>query len=561
MTEAADPITIALTGHLPFHLVLAAILTWPTAMGLLGLYTRAVHRSMRTSASSSTSAMRVHPVETTVHEGRAGEAAPQALFYDLPAGTMAREAETLLSQLIARPRNAAIAYALGGVAYGLIMAAAQLLADALEFRPIRFLFLFWVFVWPVVLTVGVVAAVTRFATTALVASYFAGLLALGAVSIPFNASLTWSALFLSWALNDLPPTILLAMCLSRRVRAVGPLVLIFILLALIGSDIAVSIAGSDKRYIRAILTLTEPLGLGGTSTFAAILMFGFLMFAVMGWIALAWIRRQYQAKRMSDESVTIDAIWILFAIAHSVNLVFGHPLWALAGLAAFAAYKACVHVGLKWASGGADLTKGNPALLVLRSFSIGRDGERLFDVVDTIWRRVGTIDMIAGIDLAHRTVEPHEFLDFISGKLSRRFIDGSAVAEQRLRERDTRPDRDRRFRVNDFFCYDDTWKMVLSRLVGGSNAVMMDLRGFSRQNAGCVFELKELARMVPLARVVFVVDKRTDEKLLAETLGECKAGVYRLDSITGRHVRQLMRSLASAAAPMEATTSLREFTC
>ena len=168
----------------------------------------------------------------------------------------------------------------------------------------------------------------------------------------------------------------------------------------------------------------------------------------------------------------------------------------------------------------------------------------------------GRIDLIAGIDLAHRTVEPHEFLDFISGRLSRRFIDGSAVAEQRLRERDTRPDRDRRFRVNDFFCYDDTWKMVLSRLVRDSDAVLMDLRGFSRQNAGCVFELKELARMVPLERVVFVVDRRTDESLLAETLGECRAGVYRLDSITWRHVRQLMRSLASAAAPIEAATSI-----
>ncbi len=124
-----------------------------------------------------------------------------------------------------------------------------------------------------------------------------------------------------------------------------------------------------------------------------------------------------------------------------------------------------------------------------------------------------------------------------------------------MSERDTQPDRDLRFRVNDFFCYDDTWKMVLSRLVRESDAVLMDLRGFSRQNAGCVFELQELARMVPLERVVFVVDRRTDEKLLAETLGDCRAGVYRLDSITARHVRQLMRSLASAAAPLEPTTA------
>jgi hypothetical protein len=163
--------------------------------------------------------------------------------------------------------------------------------------------------------------------------------------------------------------------------------------------------------------------------------------------------------------------------------------------------------------------------------------------------------MIAGIDLARRTVEPHEFLDFISGKLARRFIDGSATLEQRLRERDTRADRDLRFRVNDFFCYDDTWKMVLSRLVHESDAVLMDLRGFSRRNAGCVFELHELVRLVPLDRVVFVVDRRTDETLLAETLGDCRAGVYRLVSINGRQVRQLLRALAAAAAPTSAVSA------
>ncbi len=114
----------------------------------------------------------------------------------------------------------------------------------------------------------------------------------------------------------------------------------------------------------------------------------------------------------------------------------------------------------------------------------GRDGERLFDVVDRFWRRVGAIQMIAGVDLARRTVEPHEFLDFISGKLARRFIDGPAELEQRMQERDSKPDRDLRFRVNDFFCYDDTWKMVLTRLARESDAVLMDLRGFTRSNAG-----------------------------------------------------------------------------
>jgi hypothetical protein len=97
--------------------------------------------------------------------------------------------------------------------------------------------------------------------------------------------------------------------------------------------------------------------------------------------------------------------------------------------------------------------------------------------------------------------------------------------------------------------------MVLSRLVHESDAVLMDLRGFSRDNAGCVFELHELVRLVPLDRVVFVVDRRTDETLLAETLGDCRAGVYRLGSIDGRQLRQLLRALAPAAAPTPAVAA------
>jgi hypothetical protein len=76
---------------------------------------------------------------------------------------------------------------------------------------------------------------------------------------------------------------------------------------------------------------------------------------------------------------------------------------------------------------------------------------------------------------------------------------------------------------------------------------MMDLRGFSRHNAGCIFELHELARLVPLERVVFVIDRRTDETLLAETLGDHRAGVFRLDSMAGVRIRQLMRAVAVAA--------------
>ena len=507
---------------------------------------------MRSRAQSSPTAPAADPAPiapvTDRPQGRA------ATLYDLPGPSADAQGATLLARLLAGPWRAALVYAVAGSAYGLVMATAQLLASGLEILPVRLLFLFWMFSWPVVPTVCIVAATTRRAKMTVTALYFLGVAAIGAAGMARSPDLTWPQVAMSWALYDLPATLLLLTFLSRRIRAVGPLILTFMLLALTGSHVLMSAAGSREGYLRLVLHATSPLGLGGTGTFVAMLVVGFLLFAVLGWAALIWIGRRYQAKKISDESVTVDAIWMLFTIVYSMDLVFGHPLWMLAGVGAFAVYNAVSRLGFWWLRRVKGDGQTRPTLLVLRSFSIGSDSERLFDAVGRHWRRVGSIQMIAGIDLVSRTVEPHEFLDFVSGRLSRRFIDGAQSLNLRMGERDTGPDRDLRFRVNEFFCYDDTWKMVLSRLVHESDAVVMDLRGFSRQNAGCVFELHELARLLPLERVVFVIDGRTDEALLCDMLGDCRAGVFRLGTVARSHMRELMRALAAAATPASPET-------
>jgi hypothetical protein len=496
---------------------------------------------MRSSATSG------HPQPTAPGQS---SSTGRAALDDLSTASIGDAADALSKKLLSRPRQVALNYAIAGAVYALIMAVAQLRADGLEILPVRFLFLFWVFVWPVVPTIGIVAASTRTGKGALTLLYFLGLIAISAVAMALSPELTWSQAWLAWIMFDLPATVLLLTCLSPRIRAVGPLILTFLLLALTGSDVAVSIASSRDSYLRAFIDLTDLVGLGAVGTFIALLATGFLMFAVLGWAALQWIGRRYQAKKMSDESVTVDSVWMLFGVVHSVNLVFGHPLWALAGVVAFLAYKTSTRVGFTWLARRGAAASSSPTLLVLRSFSIGKASERLFDVIGRHWRRVGSVQMIAGVDLLSRTVEPHEFLEFVSGRLSRRFIDGEASLNLRMQERDMAPDRDLRYRVNEFFCYDDTWKSVLSRLVHESDAVLMDLRGFSRENAGCVFELHELARLVPMGRVVFITDRRTDEKLLADTLGAGRAGVFRYTTMRARELSQLMRALAAAATPL-----------
>jgi hypothetical protein len=284
MTEASDPVTVALTGHLAFILLLAAVLTWPIAQGLLRLYSRAVRRSMRRQTPVPSGAAAVSPPI----EGR-GASDLRASLFDLPqASTLvaAHGAARLLRDLQLRPWQAALVYAVAGILYGLAMAGAYLVSAGMEVLPIRFLFLAWIFAWPVVLTVAIVAAADRGSRLAVAAGYFGALAALGSIGIRSNPDLSWFQVFLTWALYNLPATILLMTYLSRGVRAVGPLVLTFMLLALTGSDLAVSFAGSEDLYLRATVEIADVFGLGATGALLLLVAFGFVIFALLGWLAL-----------------------------------------------------------------------------------------------------------------------------------------------------------------------------------------------------------------------------------------------------------------------------------
>ena len=146
--------------------------------------------------------------------------------------------------------------------------------------------------------------------------------------------------------------------------------------------------------------------------------------------------------------------------------------------------------------------------------------ERLFDVLEARWRYAGPIQMIAAPDLAARTIDPGEFMDFLSGRLRHRFIIEPGDLERRLAEIDLRPDADGRFRVNDIFCGNETWQAAVERLMAQTDLVVMDLRGFSPQNKGCAFELQALLDTVPIGRFVLLVDS-SDQPFLRRTLAEC----------------------------------------
>jgi hypothetical protein len=133
-------------------------------------------------------------------------------------------------------------------------------------------------------------------------------------------------------------------------------------------------------------------------------------------------------------------------------------------------------------------------------FSLGRRSDALLDSVARHWRHIGSVQMITGPDVALSTVQPHQFLDFLSRKLGRHFV----------------RDPDGRFRINNFFCHADSWQAAVPRLVENGEAVLMDLRSFSATNAGCIH--RYLVENVPFGRCLLVVDQTTDEGFLNHTL-------------------------------------------
>jgi hypothetical protein len=517
LIQASNPAANSMNGPIALVVLLALVLVLPISFGLIWLYRRAVLKSMRARASSLTN--ETDPLVTSNSPHQPAQSSPELSVVDaasrIPTGA---GAAALYAEVLRAPWRTAAVYIVAGACYALILSVTALVSNGLEIVPLRLLTLFWIHFWPIVLTANLVAAATRRTKLATVVLYFLVFAAIIAVSLANSPEGSLGPLILAWVIYDLPATLLLLTFLNRRVRAVGPLVLIFMIVAVLGSQLALSLLAVSDEIIRALVSVVSIFGLGAYSVILGLSLFGFFIVWPVGWLILILIRRMYERKKVSDQSITLDAIWLMFGFANSLLLASNGAIWILSGLLAFLGFKVVAWAGLRLLSSKTKRTQKSPSLLLLRVFALGKRRERLFGALATHWRHVGSIELIAGPDLATTTLEPHEFLDFLTGKLGRRFIDGPQALDRRRSEMDTKPDQDGRFRVNDFFCHEDTWKMVLSRLVKESEVVVMDLRGFTSQNKGCVYEVNELINVAPLGRVVFVIDETTDEHFLLDTV-------------------------------------------
>jgi hypothetical protein len=497
VNETVDPVTLALTGVLPFGVIAGALLAYPLSRLLLRVYHRSVARSM------------------AQHGGAAPNPVPAA---PAPAGRpesalqLVDSTGSAHSPLVNAPWSVALAYAAAGSAFALAMTAAWLVATKDASLPAtKLLLLFWTYLWPAVLTVNLVAGLRRHHWT-FIGIYFAVYALLTGVALARNPAMGWHELPLYWLLINGPPSLLLAAFLARRIRAVGPMVLAFMVIAVTGSQVPATVLSHNDGLLRWVAEVGTAAGLNASVIFWGLMLAGLLAFALAGWLVLQWVGQRYRRKRLSDQMLTIDALWLVFGLVHSIGLVFEGWYWILTGFAAFAAFLAVRSAGFAMLRRSA---KQRPRrLLLLRVFALGPRSERLFDLLQKHWLRAGDIVMIAGPDLVTSTVEPHEFLEFLASGVSRQFVKDRADLARRLEGMDTAADPDLRYRVNEFFCHADTWQMTMRELAERSDAVLMDLRSFSSSNQGCLFEVGELLKAVDLRRVVFVIDATTDRRFL-----------------------------------------------
>ena len=512
--------------------MLALVTAVPVSLGVLAVFRRRVRRSMTPDVPST--------ARTTPQHDSVPQAPDRATRPPIEWRT--------LSQAAIRHRAAlARMYLLGGVGLAAALAGVDAIANVGQgrFSALRLLFAAICFSTPLALSVRLLYGRWK-PSFALVGCQLVGILVLGAFvpQVP-EGDPTFVAIMMS---------LVLALLLYPRIRAMGVLATGFFTVVFTGAFLSVVASlflmresiqahiladprtAAIRRALEApgeafssstpveqmqaktqfaettIVPFLRDHALFVLQTIAVLALVGLLVSVVLGSVLFFLVTRSYARKTLSEQWLIIASVWLSLAsvaafgpspVGLPVNLVLVAVCW------------------LGVANGWRRLARyegPGVRLLLLRSFTLGERSNRLFQDLESLWRSIGSVQLVGGVDLALTTLEPHELLDFLRGRSGREFVHCPADVDARLASFDYARDPDGRFRVNVIFCGGDaSWKYAVDRMLIDSDCVLMDLRGFSRHRAGCVFEIRCLAESDLPFRTVFLVDELTDRGFVSET--------------------------------------------
>jgi hypothetical protein len=279
------------------------------------------------------------------------------------------------------------------------------------------------------------------------------------------------------------------------------------------------------------------------------------LFALLPWLLAWWpvqrlgrrLARAYARKQLSDLMVMFGSIWAIAQLVQALSVASSAGIQGVAMLLPLAWVPLVMALYVR----GRPPPAHPPTLLVLRVFQHDAQVQALFDQVIERWRLSGNTVLIAGTDLADRTLDADDIFVFLDGDLASRFIRTPAEVAPRLAAFDLAADADRRYRVNECYCHDSTWQLALHALVRRSDVVLMDLRGFQARNAGCAFELATLAQAPRALRVVVLTDAGTDRDAAAQAAAGAPPGRFTwlaTPRVGAAQQREVLARLFGAAA-------------
>lgn len=407
--------------------------------------------------------------------------------------------KAILSNIFNLNLKFSIVYMLSGMVHAVIATFIYRQIHPLDSSLRQLAVMFIIFSWPTVLTLVLVSISNR---------YFK---ILGPLIYLLFVLLIQPDLILAWALIMGIPTVFLILFSNKKIRTVGPFVLVSLIIFISGI-----VAAFLLIYWTSVLLNFEKLIQHSIWAFS-LLVITLFVFGFFGYRILKWLATRYRDKKLSDHIILLDSWWLLFTITEIMFFSVEGKMFSLSGLLAFAGYKVTTFIGFQLITPKLEQA-AKFRLLLLRVFGFRKRSERFLDELGMNWRYIGCVNLFISTDLATATLEPHEFLDFISGRLNQRFIKSEADLSMRIENMDIYRDPDGRFRINDFYCYENAWRPALDQLILKNDAILMDLRGFNHRFKGCIYELKQLINMVSLDKIVLAIDNSTDMPFLNETI-------------------------------------------
>ena len=383
-----------------------------------------------------------------------------------------------------------VAYSVGAAAFAAVITGFKFWTASPPLLAVAWLVDWWTNLWPVVPTLVALLVLDRPIALRLVLLYVlggaiaiclftaAGQLLRGTLNTAPLTNIFWGVVNLAWTASF--PFAVIVLTGWRRVRAVMPFALAGTLLFGFGSMLF------RELLVRALNVEAFRSAFLSGAVFSSPMTMQYALFMLVslpvGWLAwrlLNVLAAAFANKRFSDIQLVVDCWWaVVAAEVTATSLSDTHGFMGIAGgVAAFLAYRLAVAAVLR----GDRPPQRAPRLLLLRVFGYQARTESLFDRVAQTWRLQGPVQLIAGVDLAMRTADPGDVLALLDGRLAEAYVRTPQEVGERLARLDLRPDPDGRFRINEVYCHDNTWRTTLEALLDGTDRVLMDLRSFSAQ--------------------------------------------------------------------------------